>query len=63
MYDHTYIEDRIREARRMRDQAIGDMFVSAGRRINDFTTEVSHRISHAIHAIADQLRSHHLLHH
>jgi hypothetical protein len=54
--DHLYLEERIREARRLRAEAAGELFAAAWQSL--------HRIASGIaHAIVGQLRSHHILHH
>lgn len=60
MIDHDYIEARVREATRMRDEAIGEMFRSAWHGLHELTNTLTARITHAVSA---QLRAHHLLHH
>lgn len=60
MYDHlkdnSYLEARIREAHRMRDEAIHQMFSAAWQQLRNVTGRIAH-------AVAAQFRSHHLLHH
>jgi hypothetical protein len=54
--DHLYLEERIREARRLRAEAAGELFAAAWEALRRAANGISH-------AIVGQLRSHHILHH
>ena len=56
MDDYDVIEVKIREARRLRAEAAGELFAAGWQRLQHFASRVSH-------AIVGQLRAHHLLHH
>ncbi|WP_168735332.1 hypothetical protein [Pseudothauera rhizosphaerae] len=56
MDDYIFVQYRIREARRLRDEALGDAIAAAWHAMGRI-------IRRAAHTLAAQLRSHHLLPH
>ena len=54
--DYLYIEERIREARRLRAEAAGELLAAAWQALRRAADGVAH-------AVVGQLRSRHILHH
>jgi len=56
MDDHDFIEGKIREARRLRAEAAGELMAAAWQFLHQGLSRISH-------AVVGQLRAHRLLHH